>query len=186
MKITVINNRPSGGSKVACVDGTTVAPGGSHEMIGRTKADVAYQKSVANGNKVIVLAELDGNDRAPIVCEMKNPGDASGVATLAGVGFDLLTEAGAAANVNPTMLLGVFDDEGCQTPAVNADLDTATTGAIDSGGGTNLVEVTPDATGEFACSVNNTEDETVYLKAWPKESDYIVDSSSLDSVEFTA
>lgn len=186
MKITVINKRPSTGENVYCVDGTQVEPGSQHEMLGRTKEDVLFMIGVQD-DYVTILSEIEGNDRAPLICDMKDPGDpASGVATMAGVGFDLETEAAAAANVAPQMYIGVFDDADCQTPAENADLDTATTGTIDSGAGTNLLKVTPSAAGVFACSVNDAEDEIVYIKAWPVDIEYIIDSSDVDSVEFTA
>jgi len=187
MKITVINNRASGGAAVPCVDGTEVAAGSTHEMLGRDKVEVTYQMAHADGNDVIVLAEIEGGDRAPIVCQMKTPVDpAGGATTCAACGFDLLTEAGAAANVAPNMYLGVFDDAACTTPAVNATLDTAATGTIVSGAGTNLLVVTPDATGEVSVTTTDAEDEVLYLKAWPVGTSYIIDCSSIDSIEFTA
>jgi hypothetical protein len=187
MKVTVINNRPVGGESVYCVDNTAVEPQAEHEMTGRTKAEVVFQMGVADGNTVMVLAEIEGDDRAPVICDMKDPGNpAGGAATMAGVGFDIETEAGAAANVAPAMYLGVFDDEDCTIPAVNATLDTATTGTIDEGAGTSLLKVTPSAAGIFACSVDDAEDETVYIKGWPVGTDYIVDSSDIDDVVFSA
>jgi len=186
MKITVINKRASGEDNVYCLDGTQLAPGEQHEMLGRTKEDVVFAIGVQDDD-VSIVAEIEGSDRAPVVCTMKDPADpAGGVDTLAGVGFDLLTEAGAAANVAPQMYMGVFADADCQTPSTTATLDTATTGTIDSGAGTNLLKVTPDAAGEFACSVDDTADETVYLKAWIVGTGYIVDSGSTDDVTFTA
>lgn len=186
MKITVINNRSIGGAAVQCVDGIVVIPGSSHEMPGRNTTDLIFQMAVAETNQVIVLAEIDGTDREPINCVMKNPADpAGGADTLAGVGFDLKTLTGAAANVAPTMYMGVFDDADCTIPAVHANLSTATTGTIVSGSGTALIEVTPSSTGVFACSVNDTTDEKVYLKAWPKTTSYVMDTSSIDDVTFT-
>jgi len=188
MEITVINKRASTGENVACIDGTTVAPGSQHAMSGRSAAELIHQQSiVASDTDVAVLCKIEGSDRAPIVCDMKAIADpAADATTSAGEGFDLKTEAGAAANVAPQMYLGAFDDATCQTPAVNATLDTASTGTIDSGAGTNLLKVTPDATGEFACTLTDAEDEVVYLKAWPVGTDYIVDSNDITSAEFTA
>ena len=186
MKITVVNKRASTGDAVYCVDGTSVAPGASHEMTGRSAAELIYQQGSADDD-VAVLGELEGSDRAPIVCNMKAIADpAGGATTSAGEGFDLETEAGAAANVAPQMYMGAFDDADCTIPAENATLDTASTGTIDSGGGTNLLKVTPDATGEFACTLTDAEDETVYMRAWPVGTDYVVDSSDTTSAEFTA
>lgn len=187
MKITVINNRASTGEKVPCVDGTSVAPGATHVMLGRSKEDVIYQMDHADGNTVIVIAQLEGDDREPIVCDMKNPSDpAGGATTCAACGFDLEDTAGTAANVAPQMYLGAFDDAACTTPAANATLDTAAAGTIDAGAASNLLTVTPSATGEVSVTLTDAEDETVYLKAWPVGTDYIIDCSETDSVEFTA
>lgn len=187
MKITVINNRPSGGDAVPCVDGTQVEPGETHEMLARSAEELIYMMGQADGNTVLVLGQIEGNDRAPIVNVMKKPADpAGGAATLAGVGFDLMTEAGVAANVNPQMYMGVFDDAACTIPSVTGQLSTATVGTIDEGTGTNLIKCTPDATGDMTLSVDDAADEIVYLKAWPVGTGYIIDSSDIDSVEFTA
>ena len=185
MKITVINNRPANGEKVPCVDSTSVAPGETHEMLGRTIEEVPIQMAFSDGNLVIVLAELDASDRAPAVNVMKNPADpGSGVVELAGCGFDILTQTGIAANIDPQMYIGAFDDAACTIPSVDAVMDTITTGTIDSGDGTNLLKVTPDSAGEVALKLTVTAPAVVYLKAWPVGSDYIVDSASLDTVTF--
>lgn len=187
MKITVVNKRASTGSAVYCIDGTSVSPGAQHEMTGRGKDEVVFEITNLSDDDVAVLAEIEGADRAPIVCDMKAIADpAADATTSAGEGFDLLTEAGAAANVAPQMYMGAFDDATCQTPAANATLNTASAGTIDSGGGTNLLKVTPSATGEFACTLTDAEDEVVYMKAWPVGTDYIVDSSDITTAEFTA
>ena len=163
-----------------------LAPGEQKEMSGRS-ADEAIASIALQAADVAVLVELEGSDRAAIVCDMKDPGDVSGGGTtLAACGFDLETQAGAAANVAPQMYLGVFDDATCQTPAENATLDTAATGTIDAGAGTNLLTVTPAATGEVSVTLTDAEDETVYLKAWAVGTDYIVDSSDIDDVTFSA
>jgi len=187
MQITVINNRPTGGLKVPCVDSTSCAPGETHVMANRDVNEVSMQMAYAEENVVLVLCQIEGNDRAPIVCEMKHPADpAGGTGTLAACGFDLETEAAVAANVAPSMYFGAFDDEECTIPAVTATLDTAATGAIDAGAGTNLLTVTPDAAGELSVTLTDSADEIVYMKGWPVGTDYIVDSSQIDEVEFTA
>jgi hypothetical protein len=149
-------------------------------------AEVALQKYHEDGNNVIVLCQIEGNDRAPIVCDMKNPADpVADTFTCAGCGFDLETEAGAAANVDPQMYMGAFDDEACTIPSVDGTLDTAAAGTIDDGEGTNLLKVTPSATGEFSVTLTVTGAGTIYMKAWPVGTDYIVDSSETDEVTFT-
>jgi len=183
MKITVINNSSTA---VPCVDGTQCEAGATHEMPGRVAADITYMMAFASGNDVIIEVELEAMDRSPIVCTMKKPADpAGGVVELAGVGFDLLTQAGAAANVDPQMYMGAFDDAACTIPSVDAVLDTATSGTIDDGTGTNLIKVTPTAAGVFACKVTVTAPAAVHLKAWPVGSDYAIDNSDSDVVTFT-
>lgn len=185
MKITVINKRPVTGLGVYCVDGTTVIPGAQKEMTGRSKADVIFQLA-SQDDDVTVNAEIEGSDRAPIICDMKNPADpGSGVGTAAACGFDLETEAAAAANVAPQMYMGAFDDAACQIPSTTGTLDTAATGTIDSGAGTNLLKVTPDAAGEVSVTLTNSADTTIYMKAWPVGTDYVIDSKETDEVTFT-
>jgi hypothetical protein len=185
MEITVVNKRATGGASVYCVDGIQVDPGESHVMTGRTAGELIFQQA-SSDDDVAVIAKLEGSDRAPIVCTMKDVADPEADATTsAGEGFDLLTEAGAAANVQPAMYLGAFDDADCTVPAGNATLNTASTGTIVSGGGSNLLKVTPDAAGEFACTLTDTVVETVYLRAWPVGTDYVVDSSDTTSTAFT-
>lgn len=182
MKVTVINKRASSGLAVQCFDGVQVAPGQSHVMNGVDKATYLYQLGIQD-HDVAVIGELDGSDRSPLICTMNtvaNPG--AGSDTSAGEGFAILTEAAAAANVAPPMYMGVFDDAACQIPSVHATLNTASAGTIVSGAGTNLLRVTPSATGTFACTVTNHTDEKVYLKAWPADSSYIIDSSSIMDV----
>jgi len=186
MEITVINNRPAGGAQVSAIDGTTVNPGQTHAMPGRSKDDVAYQMASASGHDVIVLCKIEGNDRSPVICDMKNPADpAGGTFLLNGVGFDLLTEAGVAANVAPQMYMGVFDNAACTIPSVDGVLSNAATGTIDSGTGTHLVKITPSAAGVASLRVTVTGARAVYLKAWPVGTSYIVDSSDTDTVTFT-
>lgn len=186
MKVTVINKQATGEPSLYLIDGTQLASGAQHEMLARSKEDLLFQIGLQDDN-VAVLAEIEGSDRAPIVNTMKTPADpGSGVATCAACGFDLLTEVGGAAGVAPQMYMGVFSDALCQTPSTTGTLDTAATGTIDDGDGTNLIKCTPDATGEFSVTLTDTADETVYLKAWIVGIGYIVDSSSIDEVTFTA
>jgi hypothetical protein len=186
MEITVINNRPAGGTQVYAVDDTTFNPGQTHVMTGRSLTDVAWQMASADGHNVMVLCKIEGADRAPIICDMKNPADpAGGVVLVNGAGFDLKTQAGAAAGVAPQMYMGVFDDAACTIPSVKGSLSTATAGTIDSGTGTHLVKVTPSGTGEVSLRLTVTGVGTYYMKAWPVGTSYVVDASETDSVTFT-
>jgi len=186
MQITVINNRPSTGDKIWLPNGTSVAPGATAVLTGRSRDEAIMLLAYNTPPTVKVLLALDANDRSPLICDMKNPADpAGGANTLAGVGFDLETESGAAANVAPQMWMGVFDDAACTIPAVHGTLNTASAGTINSGAGTNLLKVTPSATGEFACTLTDTTDEKVYLKAWQVGTSYIIDAGDTDDVTFT-
>jgi len=186
MKITVINN----GTTEIPLPSYTNAPAGATTVI--TERTVAELKGLvanyANGNTVIITGEIEALDIPPIRCNMKTPADATGGATtIAACGFDLEDEFGNAMPVESEMYLGAFDDAACTTPAVNATLDTAAQGTIDAGAGTNLLEVTASATGEVSVTMTDTEDEVVYLKAWPKTSvARPIDCSGYDTVEFTA
>ena len=188
MKITVINKRPAGGDAVYCVDGVQVTPGAQHEMPGQDKEGLIFQLA-SQDDDVSVIGEIEGSDRSPLVCKMKVVADPVIDATESdGEGFDLLTEAAAAANVAPQMYVGAFEDSDCQTPHVTATLGAADTpvGTIDSGSGTNLLKVTPTTAGVFECKITETTlPETVYLKAWPVGTDYVVDSSDTASAAFT-
>jgi len=188
MKITVINKRVAsefGADHVMCVDGTTVNPGEQHEMLGRSRTELIFQMNVQDDD-VSVLGELEGDDRSPLINQMKTPADpAADTFTLAGEGFDILDEVGAAFDTDLQMYLGVFDDADCQTPSEDGTLDTAATGTIDAGAGTNLLKVTPDA-GVVSVTLTATGAGEFWLKAWPVETDYIVDASDSHKTTFTA
>jgi len=186
MKITIVNKRASGGENAYALDGVQVEPGSQHEMTGRDTADVIFEIANVQDDDVAVLSELEGMDRSPIVCDMKAPADpAADTFVLAGEGFDLEDEAGAAVTTSPQMYLGVFDDAACQTPSVDGTLDTAATGTIDAGAGTNLLKITP-ASGVVSVTLTATGAGEFWLKAWPVGGDYIVDSSDVHKTTFTA
>lgn len=188
MKITVINKRATGGMPVTCVDSTQCKPGETHEMLGRSQNDYIAQMGLSSGNEIIVRAELDAMDYPPFVNVMKTPADpAGGVYDLAGCGFDLKElDLATDANKQPQMWMGIYSDAACTVPSITAHLDTATKGTINSGSGTSLIKVTPDATGEFACTCSDTAARVLYLKAWPVASDYEIDSSRKHTLTLTA
>lgn len=184
MKITCVNRSTN---PVPMPGAVSCAAGATKFVTSRTVDEAAQMTEQYAGSAVEIFVELEAEDYPPILAVAKTPADpAGGVDTLAGVGFDLKTLDGNAVAYQPTMYLGVFSDAACTTPSTTATLDTATAGTIVSGGGTNLLEVTPSATGEFACSVDDTADEAVYLKAWVAGSRRIVDTSDQHTVTFTA
>lgn len=184
MKIIIINRSTE---PVATPAATSVAAGASLELTERTVGE--YQRMVSQdaGEYVSIVGELEDADYPPLVCTQKTPADpAGGVDTLAGVGFDINDLVGSAADIDPQMYVGVFADAACLTPSTTADLDTATEGTIDEGAGTNLLKVTPDSAGGFTCSVDDTADETVYIKAWAVASQRPMDTSDQHAVTFSA
>jgi hypothetical protein len=183
MLITIVNNSTA---DVVGPGDRTVAAGASGTFAGRTEAELLYYQGLLLSTTVQVHGTLEDADYPPLVNTMKNPADpAGGVVVLAGVGFDILDIAGAAANVAPQMYLGVFDDLACTIPSVDGTLDTITTGTIDAGDGTNRLTVTPSAAGVVACRVVVTADATVYLKAWMVAAGRVIDTSDVDTVVFT-
>lgn len=188
MQITVINNNPAssdGSNTVPLPDSTSVKPGEQKTMAGRTQAEAQLLISGYQSDTVIIRTALEAIDRAPIVATMKadaTPG--GGVGTAAAIGANLESQDGTSENVQAQMYLGCFDDVACSVPAINATLDTAAAGTIDSGGGTNLLKMTPSVTGETSVTMTNAEDEVVYVKQWPVGADYTVDSSGVQSATF--
>jgi hypothetical protein len=183
MKITIVNRSSS---QVQGAGMVSVAAGGTLVQTGRTQAE--YAQLVANADSdVQIHGELEAADYSPIKAVMKTPADpGSGVATIVGVGFDLKSLDGVAVSVQPKFWIGVFADAAGETLITTADFDTATAGTFDSGENTNLAKVTPSATGEFACSLTDTADETVYIRVWPVSEQRFIDTSGYDTVTFSA
>ena len=184
MKITVINNSAN---VVPCPDYVNCAPGTTKVMTGRSVDEYAAIVDSHSTTNVLIIGELEEVDRAPVFCDLKSPGNPPADQDYqTGVGFDIETDAGAAANVAPNMYFGVFDNAACTTPSVHATLLTATTGTIVSGSGTNLLVVTPSAAGILSCRVNDATDETVYFRAWPVDYKRPLNCSEVVSVTFTS
>lgn len=185
MQITVINNNPTGGDAVPCPDSTTVKAGESKVMTGRTQEEAQLLITNYQSNTVIIRTALEAVDRAPVVAAMKAALTPTDVDTIVGVGYQLESQDGTSQSIQPQMYLGCFDDAACEVPAVNAIMDTVAQGTIDEGDGTNLLKVTPSATGEVSVSMDDAVDEVVYVKAWPVTGDYTVDSSGVQTVTFS-
>lgn len=185
MKITIVNNSSS---PVPAPGEVSVPAGGSLVLSDRTLEE--YQSAVERfaADNVEVCCELEVGDLPPLQCVMKNPADpAADATTLAGVGFDMLDLYGAAFSTTDKMYLGVFDDAACTIPSTTATLGTATTGTIESGENTNVVEVSP-AGGVFACSVDipSAAAQVVYLKAWAHaDNARAMDTHGTDTVTFS-
>lgn len=183
MQLTVVNLSTS---PVPCPGAVSCAAGETLVLANRTVEECAQMTEQYAGSNVQVNLELEAEDYPPIVSAIKTPADpGSGVGSVAACGFDLETLVdGTAVAYQPTMYFGAFDDEDFTIPAANATLDTAAAGTIDSGAGTNLLEVTPSVTGELSVTLTDAEDETVYLKAWVAGSRRIIDTSQSHPVPF--
>lgn len=185
MQITIVNNSSE---PVAAPGAVTVDAGDSLTLSGRTVSE--YQGLIERyvADDVQVHVALESFDLPPLACTMKDPGDpGASVTTMAGVGFDIEDLYGAAFSTTDKMYLGVFDDADCTTPSADATLDTATTGTIESGAGTNVIKVTP-AGGVFACSVDipGAANQVVYLKAWAESgTTRAMGTNGTDSVTFS-
>lgn len=166
MQIKVINNSSS---PVAMPGYQTCAAGATVTVTGRTRDELEQLQQAYSASNVIIEGTLEAADKILLVCDMKAPADpGSGVGTLAGVGFDLVDEQGAAFADQSKMYIGVFDDAALTTPSVNGTLDTAAAGTIDAGAGTNLLEVTPSAAGIVSLTLTQSDDIQCWVKAWPK------------------
>lgn len=185
MKIKIINNSDS---IVTGPGYTYVDPGETKTYTGRTALEFDIIRSEISASDVLVLAEREGSDKSPVICTLKDPGDPAGGAALqTGEGFDLYTEAGADANVQPEMYFAVFDDADCTEPADTATVTNAATGTIESGVDTNVAVVKPDATGEFSCTIADTADEKVYIRTWPvADQQFVIECNGIGDVTFSA
>jgi len=184
MKITCVNRSanpvPMPGA-VSCAAGTTKA------LTGRTVDEAAQMQELYASSTVQIVCELEDDDYPPIVAVAKTPADPAADATdLAAVGFDIKDLYGNAYSTDMAMYFGVFDDEDCLIPSEDATLDTAATGTIDAGAGTNRLTVTPDA-GELSVTVSipAAADQVVYLKAWVVGGRRMVDTSDQHAATFS-
>jgi len=181
MKIIVRNITTS---PAACFD-LICAAGATLELTGR-KPEEAIALLVSQGSTFDISSELESDDIPHYVCAMKNPGDATGGATTrAGVGLDATTLVGAALSADVNVTVAIFDDEDCTVPAVNAEITSAQTGTIVSGTDTNKAVVTTSS-GEISLTITDTEDETVYIKAWQGATTFLLSCGTPDSVTFSA
>jgi len=185
MKITIVNN---GSVPVAAPGEVSVAVGGSIELASRTIAEYMQMVEQYSSDDVIVSNELESADLPPLHCVMKSPADpAADAATVLACGFDILDMYGSAFSTTIKMYLGIFDDAACTVPSTTATLGTAATGTINSGTGTNAINVSPAAgVVSVTATISVAADQTVYLKAWADPTNLRpMDTSDIDSVDFT-
>ena len=165
MQLTIVNNSSV---PVPAPGAATVAAGESLTMSARTQAEAEQMIENYASDEVQITVTLEDSDYPPLKCAKKTPADPAADATdLAAVGFDINDLYGNAYSTDVAMYFGVFDDAACTTPSTTATLDTAATGTIDEGDGTNTLKVTP-AGGVLSVTVSIpvAADQVVYLKAW--------------------
>jgi hypothetical protein len=185
MQITIVNNSSQ---PVAAPGAVTVPPTGTVTLAARTVAEYIGLIERYVSDLVTVTATLETADLPPIQCTLKAPADPVIDATdVLACGFDMEDLVGTAFSTTGKMYFGVFDDAACTIPSVDATLDTAATGTIDAGAGTNVLEVTPAAgVLSVTCSIPAAADQTVYFKAWAHtDNPRVMDTSGIDSVDFT-
>jgi hypothetical protein len=181
MQITIVNRSTS---PVPGPGVTSVPAGGELTLAGRTAAELASLVASYVSDLVQVHMTLEDADLPPLKAIQKTPADpGSGVGTIAAVGFDIEDVYGNAFSTVMGMYLGVFQDADCTIPATDATLDTAATGTIVAGAGTNLLEITP-AGGVVSVTLTDAVDEVVYVKAWVVDSARAVETSSQYTATF--
>jgi len=185
MQITIVNNSTE---PVAAPGSVTVDPGDSVTLANRTMDEYIGLIERYVSDVVTVTATLEDVDYPPLACIMKTPADPviDAVDVLA-CGFDMKDLYGTAYSTTAKMYLGIFDDATCETPSVDGTLDTAATGTIVAGAGTNVLEITPAAgVVSVTASIPAPADQTVYLKAWAHtDNTRPMDTSGIDAVAFT-
>jgi len=106
--------------------------------------------------------------------------------TTVAVGFSLTNINDIAMPLQVPVEFAVFDEQYGVTPAVNATLNTATKGTILAGAGTAALKILTDVNGEFACTLTDLVDETVWLGCSQSFMSPAIICLSKDSVTFSA
>lgn len=157
MKLIVTNNR----SYAMMIESRyiQVAAGATVTLNNAGPEDIYALKGEAD---ITVKVEYETGDLLVFTADVTVVQPAGGVNTAA-VSFQLRDQHGYAVKEAVNLKFGAFDDVYCVAPAGTATLNTATKGTIRAGAGTAALIVTTDANGEFACTLTDAVDETVYL-----------------------
>lgn len=185
IKVTNLNN------KAAAVPGITgtVPAGTTVEFPGQNK-QIAAMALAAASMVLLVSTELDAADSEPIRAVATSTADPAGDGlSVAAVGFTLTDLSGTAVAAAQRLGLGVFDDADCTIPSTTATLATASAGTINSGSGTNRLDVSVNpANGQFRCTVSipATANKTVYVKPFLlPQTTRVIETVQKDTVVFT-
>lgn len=184
MKVTIVNRSTD---PVPGPGATSIAAGGLLMLENRLQSEVASLISTYVSDLVQVHVEFEAADLTPLISKIKTPSDpAADATTLAACGFDIEDLYGNAFSTTDKMYLGAFDDAACTIPSTTATLDTAATGTINAGAGTNTLEVTPDAgVLSVTLTIPSAADQVVYLKAWVYSSERALDTSEVHTATFS-
>lgn len=119
---------------------------------------------------------------------MDNDDPAAGAGTKAII-LEVRDFRGDKVNYAVRLALIVYQDDGSgnmkPVPSATANLATATKGKFVNGEGTNITDIETDTNGEFACTLTNSADDTVWLVAEQSAGSPVIDSTGIDSVTFT-
>ena len=163
----------------------SVAALGSSALAGCNSDDAARVMLMIEDEDVSAVATLVDGDDISLKLDMNNAEDVSGV-NVQDVGFQIKTTHGIPVEGYFYLDFGAFDDVAGVTAAAHATLDTAGTGSIIAGPGSNLVTAKTDAHGAFECELTNATDEITYLLAKIRVGSPAIDCTDYDSVAFSA
>lgn len=182
MKLNVTNNRST--PLYIETRGISIDAGESIVLSNAGALDIAALK---DESEVDVSVDYEDDDFQLMVWEWVTLPAGSGGATESDIEGRIVDQYGLPIAEERLVHVGVFDDAICETAAVNATLDTAAKGSIEAGGGSAELLVKTSTDGEFACTLTDAVDETVYLAA--KGGGYgqgVLDGQDVGSVEFSA
>lgn len=121
-----------------------------------------------------------------IKVKMLDAPNVTGGGTTVTVGFSLTNINDVTLGLAALVELAVFDDADLSVPSVSATLDTASKGTIIAGAATAALKVKTDTNGEFACTLTDLVDHTVYLACSTTFGSPSIICLSKDSVTFSA
>lgn len=181
MKLNVTNNRAD--PLYIETRGISIAAGASIVLSSATELDIAALKDEAD---VVVTIDYEAGDLKVMVWDWVSLPAGSGGATTSAIEGRIVDQFGLPIAETVLLKLGAFDDAFCKTVAANATLNTATKGTIKDGAASNALIIETSADGEFACTLTDASDETVYLAACGGYGMGILDAQDIGSVEFSA
>jgi hypothetical protein len=149
---------------------------------GRINYSTAEDTSIPDDFEDAQIAML----HSVVKVQMIDAPNVTGGGTTVTVGFNLTNINDIALGLGALVEMAVFQDIDLSIPAVNATLDTASKGTIVAGAASAALKVKTNSSGEFACTLTDLVDETVYLACSPTFGGPALICLSKDSVTFSA